>query len=124
MANYKRGRRKNARAGCLMCHGWKANGVKGTAGARTMQEQRADLREEERPPAAQRYKRPKRYSIEWRVVSPDGLASIFGSDWHLLPRRYRTEADRDKALAVLQRKGKADRFSPWRAWEYRAGPTR
>ena len=27
MANYKRGRRKNARAGCLLCHPYKANGT-------------------------------------------------------------------------------------------------
>lgn len=27
MANYKRGRPKNARAGCLLCHSYKANGT-------------------------------------------------------------------------------------------------
>lgn len=27
--NHKRGKRKNARAGCLMCKPWKANGCKG-----------------------------------------------------------------------------------------------
>ena len=27
MANHKRGRRKNARAGCLLCHWYKANGT-------------------------------------------------------------------------------------------------
>lgn len=31
MANHKRGKRKNARAGCLLCHPYKANGVKGAA---------------------------------------------------------------------------------------------
>lgn len=39
MANHKRGRPKNRRAGCLMCKPWKANGVD----RRTMQEKRADL---------------------------------------------------------------------------------
>jgi len=28
MANHKRGKPKNARAGCLMCKFWKINGVK------------------------------------------------------------------------------------------------
>jgi len=28
MANHKRGKRKNCRAGCLMCKPWKMNGAK------------------------------------------------------------------------------------------------
>ena len=47
MANFKRGRAKNRRAGCLMCKWHKANGVKGTHGAQTRQEQKSRLREKE-----------------------------------------------------------------------------
>lgn len=45
--HHKRGKRKNARAGCLLCKGHKANGVKGTRNAQTFQEQRARLSERE-----------------------------------------------------------------------------
>ena len=45
--HHKRGRRKNARAGCLLCHGYKANGVKGTLRAQTLQERRARVSERE-----------------------------------------------------------------------------
>ncbi|MHA2426989.1 MAG: hypothetical protein ACXADB_03055 [Candidatus Hermodarchaeia archaeon] len=38
MAHHKRKRHKNARAGCLMCKYWKANGVKGVKWAQTKQE--------------------------------------------------------------------------------------
>ena len=31
MANHKRKKRKSARAGCIMCKPWKANGFKGSA---------------------------------------------------------------------------------------------
>lgn len=45
MANHKRGRRKNARAGCLLCKHWKANGMKGRLAMQTQQERRARLAE-------------------------------------------------------------------------------
>ncbi|MDJ0523200.1 MAG: hypothetical protein QNJ90_14110 [Planctomycetota bacterium] len=41
--HHKRGRPKNRRAGCLLCKPHKANGMKGTQDAKTMQERRADL---------------------------------------------------------------------------------
>jgi len=47
MANFKRGKRKNARAGCLMCKPWKANGVKGKLCNLTWQERRARISEKE-----------------------------------------------------------------------------
>lgn len=47
MAHHKRGKRKNARAGCLMCKYHKANGAKGTKGAQTFQELKARLAEKE-----------------------------------------------------------------------------
>ena len=50
MAHHKRGRRKNARAGCLLCHGYKANGVKGTRNAQPVQELRARISEAEQSP--------------------------------------------------------------------------
>ena len=39
MAHHKRGKRKNARAGCIMCKSHKANGLKGVADNQTKQEQ-------------------------------------------------------------------------------------
>lgn len=45
--NHKRRRPKNRRAGCLTCKYYKANGVKGTLAAQTMQEQRARVAEKE-----------------------------------------------------------------------------
>lgn len=39
--HHKRKRHKNARAGCLMCKPHKANGIKGSDSAQTLQEQRA-----------------------------------------------------------------------------------
>jgi len=47
MANHKRGKRKNARSGCLLCKVYKANGVKGTWRAQTFQELRARISERE-----------------------------------------------------------------------------
>lgn len=47
MAHHKRGRRKNARAGCLYCKAHKANGFKGTLNDQTWQERRARLSEAE-----------------------------------------------------------------------------
>lgn len=47
MAHHKRGKRKNARSGCLMCKAHKANGLKGTRGAQTWQEQKARVSEKE-----------------------------------------------------------------------------
>lgn len=41
--HHKRKRPKNSRAGCLLCKPWKANRIKGTGDARSMQERRADL---------------------------------------------------------------------------------
>ena len=41
--NHKRGRPKNRRAGCLLCKPHKANGIKGTRGAKAPRERRADL---------------------------------------------------------------------------------
>ena len=41
VAHHKRGRRKNARAGCLLCKSHKANGVKGCRSAQPMQERRS-----------------------------------------------------------------------------------
>lgn len=46
MAHHKRGKRKSARAGCLMCKPWKGNGTKGSANGRTVKERR--MRERER----------------------------------------------------------------------------
>ena len=45
MAHHKRGRPKNARAGCLMCKWHKANGAKGKVEAQTRQERVARLHE-------------------------------------------------------------------------------
>ena len=47
MAHHKRGKCKNARAGCLMCKSHKANGAKGTKGAQTFQELKARMAEKE-----------------------------------------------------------------------------
>ena len=47
MANHKRKRPKNRRAGCLLCKPHKANGSKGTKGAQTRQEIKARLKEKE-----------------------------------------------------------------------------
>ena len=47
MANHKRGRPKNRRAGCLMCKRHKANGAKGKLINQTWQERRAVLSEKE-----------------------------------------------------------------------------
>jgi len=41
--HHKRGRRKNARSGCLMCKGHKGNGSKGKLNAQTRQEQLSRL---------------------------------------------------------------------------------
>ncbi len=40
--HHKRRRPKNRRAGCLLCKPWKANGAKGRASARRIQQVRAD----------------------------------------------------------------------------------
>lgn len=45
MAHHKRGRRKNARRGCLLCKPHKGNGSKGKLGSQTSQERRALLTE-------------------------------------------------------------------------------
>jgi hypothetical protein len=42
MANHKRGRAKNRRAGCLMCKPWKANGAKQKDPARERRKLQAD----------------------------------------------------------------------------------
>lgn len=47
MANHKRGRRKNARAGCIMCKPHKANGNKGMSNSQTRQEILARVSERE-----------------------------------------------------------------------------
>ena len=47
MANHKRGRPKDRRAGCLLCKPHKSNGAKGTKGAKKRQELRADDREKD-----------------------------------------------------------------------------
>ena len=47
MANHKRGRRKDARAGCLLCKPHKATGNKGQSVHQTRQERRARLNEKE-----------------------------------------------------------------------------
>ena len=47
MAHHKRGRRKNARSGCLSCKAHKANGMKGVLVNQTWQERRARFSEEE-----------------------------------------------------------------------------
>ena len=44
MANHKRGRAKQVRAGCPMCKFWKQNGVKGTLQALTVQDRRSKER--------------------------------------------------------------------------------
>lgn len=41
MANFKRGRAKQVRAGCAMCKFWKQNGVKGKLEALTVQDRRS-----------------------------------------------------------------------------------
>ncbi len=45
--HHKRGRRKNARAGCLMCKWHKANGMKGMSNAQPRAELKARLNEKE-----------------------------------------------------------------------------
>ena len=45
--HHKRKRRKSARAGCIMCKSWKANGEKGSLRSQTFQEQRSRLSEAE-----------------------------------------------------------------------------
>ncbi len=52
MAHHKRGRRKNARSGCLLCKRQKANGTKGTLGAQSLQERRARIGEREQRASA------------------------------------------------------------------------
>lgn len=47
MAHHKRGRRKNARAGCLFCKPHKGNGSKGRLANQTRQERRARISERE-----------------------------------------------------------------------------
>jgi len=47
MAHHKRGKRKKARAGCLLCKPHKSNGAKGGFKAQTWQEQKARLSEKE-----------------------------------------------------------------------------
>jgi hypothetical protein len=47
MANFKRGRPKNARSGCLLCKRHKSNAQKGRLEAQTWQERRARLSERE-----------------------------------------------------------------------------
>jgi len=45
--HHKRGRRKNARAGCLLCKPHKANGCRGGRGNRRRMEERARISGEE-----------------------------------------------------------------------------
>lgn len=45
--HHKRGRRKNARAGCRLCKPWKGNGSKGGTGSQTWQERKARVAEAE-----------------------------------------------------------------------------
>lgn len=47
MANFKRGKRKNLRSGCLFCKPHKGNGSKGRHCNQTHQEQRARISERE-----------------------------------------------------------------------------
>lgn len=47
MANHKRRRPKNRRAGCLMCKPHKGNGIKGKLASQTWQERRARVAEAE-----------------------------------------------------------------------------
>ena len=53
MAHHKRKKRKNARAGCIMCKPHKANGNKGTWSAQPIQELLARLSEKEQRREAQ-----------------------------------------------------------------------
>jgi hypothetical protein len=47
MANFKRGKRKNARSGCRLCKPHKGNGSKGKLENQTWQERRARVTERE-----------------------------------------------------------------------------
>jgi hypothetical protein len=51
MAHFKRGKRKNARSGCLMCKPHKGNGMKGGLQNQTWQERRGRLSEREQKQA-------------------------------------------------------------------------
>ena len=45
--NHKRGRKKDSRAGCLMCKPWKSNANKGSADHQSNQEKQAVVDEKE-----------------------------------------------------------------------------
>ena len=57
----------------------------------------------------------KRFGIETRYVGKTFPNWAHLREWHPWYKRYRTEADRDKALATLRKKGGV--------WEYRKEET-
>jgi len=108
MAHHKRGRPKNRRAGCLMCKPHKANGSKGTRAARTNQDRRSDQPrppDRPRPRSQSHYRGRKPFTIEarWESTRP-GEKPVWSETWNgIVHKRYRSERDRDQALAVLRR---------------------
>ena len=115
--NHKRKRPKNRRAGCLMCKGHKANGVKGTFDAQTRQEKKAIMADrEERIPSSKKYKK-RTYAIEHRTLF--SWQSDTASDWGVWGR-YATEKARDEALNSLSKKEENRAFGH-RYFEFRKG---
>ena len=136
MANFKRGRAKDRRSGCLFCKPHKSNGMKDTFGCQTIQERKAILAERpERVKSSAKYKARRRFSIEERRIGRDGKPSggLLGT-WGVKCKWYRTEADRDEALVALRKSVRNYEIRPYQRgeagiyrgpdWEYRAGPTR
>lgn len=139
MANFKRGRRKNARAGCLYCKPHKHQRAKDSFESQTRQEQLALTAEQ---PERHRKKggKRKRWAIEVQQVCTQERADWLNERWSGqrtfkpaawgwdLYRRYASKRDRDNALAALKKREEAlvgqNRLGPpFRdLYQYRAGP--
>lgn len=99
--HHKRRHPKNRRAGCLMCKPWKMNGM--GRSAETMQERRAREAEARQHDTPARHGRGKRtFLLEYRPVEGTFMFRHWGGHWRTY-KRYRSERDRDNALAGLQK---------------------
>jgi hypothetical protein len=92
MANHRRGRPKNRRAGCLLCKPHKANGAKGGESNRTFQDLRHDLVEA-----------VGAYDNDWDDVYPYEYEPWYGGDDDSV--RYPDVISFD-SIAELDRQGK------------------
>lgn len=127
--HFKRSGPKSTRAGCLFCKPHKHQGVKGTWGAQTRQEQCAILDEGEfllpdetgEPLSQPRKKKVVRsLSIERRNLDPLGGSA---GPWTVY-RRYGTRAGLEAALKSLRasEKSLAERYGRRVLREFRAHP--